>query len=259
MAFIPGKTGALVDACRNKLIATLPSDEYREVRPQLRSVPLVSQQVLHKRGEAVRAVYFPGGGVCSMLPSPEEGQPSEIAAIGNEGVVGASVFFGERVAAGDTVVSVGGAEGYVMDVSTFNETMGQRRGFHNLVVRYSQAMIGQAIQLTACSRLHRTDARACRWFLTAYDRVGRDEFPLSCRLLPRVLGVPPATAARIVTGLARARLIECRGGQVRIVNRTAMQGRACECYSLISGIFGRLLPELVNARAHDAVSRYGNG
>ena len=172
----------------------------------------------------------------------------EIAAIGSEGVVGANVFFGESVATGDAVVSVGESDAYVMNVDAFNNAMFQRGGFHNLVVRYSQAVIGQIMQLTVCHRLHSADARACRWLLNARDRVGQDEFPLPYAVFARVLDVPPMTLARTVAGLVNAGGIAYRRGRVRIVDRALLQSTSCECYAAIDGMFTRLLPELFMAK-----------
>lgn len=229
-------------------MAALPSQEFVAVRPYLTSVPLVSRQILHKRGDAVREVYFPAGGACSILMATDAGSAGEIAAIGNEGVVGANVFFGESAAAGDAVVSVGESDAYVMDVEAFNHAMLQRGGFHNLVVRYSQAVIGQVMQLTVCNRLHSAEARACRWLLNARDRVGQDEFALSYALFAHVLAVPPATLARTVAALARAGGITYGRGRVRILDRARLQTMSCECYALSNAMFARILPELFTAK-----------
>lgn len=246
---MPGQQTNRTDKSRNRLIATLPPQEFVEVRPHLKRVPLVTTQLLHKRGDAVREVYFPAGGACSLLMANDGVSAGEIAAIGNEGVVGANVFFGERVAAGDALVSVGESDAYAMDVEAFNNAMFQRGGFHNLVVRYSQAVIGQIMQLTVCHRLHSADARACRWLLNASDRVGQDEFALSYALFAHVLGVTPTTLARTVAALANAGGIAYGRGRVRIVDRALLQATSCECYAVLNAMFPRLLPELFHAKS----------
>ena len=247
------------DTCGNRLISALPRQEFVELRPHLRSVPLVASQILHRRGEAVRNVYFPAGGACSLLMANDGPSTGEIAGIGNEGVVGANVFFGERVAAGDTLVSVGESDTYVMNVDAFNNAMCQRRGFHNLVVRYSQAVIGQIMQLTVCHRLHPADARASRWLLNVRDRLGRDELPLTYAMFAHVLGVTPPTLARTVAALVRAGGISYGNGRVRVVDPAVLQSTSCECYTDIHAMFGRLLPELVIGKStHDPLSQHGN-
>lgn len=168
----------------------------------------------------------------------------EVAAIGNEGVVGANVFFGESVATGDALVSVGESDAYVMDVEAFNNAMFQRGGFHNLVVRYSQAVIGQVMQLTVCHRLHSAHARACRWLLNARDRVGQDEFALSYAMFARVLDVSPTTLASTVAKLVNAGGIAYRRGRVHIVDPALLHATSCECYAAIDAMFTRILPEL---------------
>lgn len=233
---------------RNRLIAAIPSQEFVQLRPHLKTVPLVTKQVLHKHGDAVREVYFPAGGACSLMTNTDGRLGGEIAAIGNEGLVGANVFFGERVAAGDAVVTVGETEAYMMDVEAFTHAMLRRGGFHNLVVRYSQAVVGQIMQLTVCNRLHSADARACRWLLNARDRVGRDQFPLSYALFADVLDVPPTTIARTIGALVHAGAIDFGRGHVHIVDRAWLQSSSCECYAIIGHMFARLLPELFNSR-----------
>ena len=211
----------------------------------------MSQQVLHRRGEPVGEVYFPGGGACSLLTG--DGRKSaEIAVIGNEGVVGANVFFGEVNAGGDAVVTLADSACYVMNAASFNHVMAQRRAFHNLVVRYSQTVVGQAMQLRLCNTLHSDDARICRWLLTARDRLVQNVFPVRYGVVADRVGISVPTAARILARLADTSAIDYRGGYVRIADREALLERSCECYSALTTMFGRLLPDLDGTRSSNA-------
>lgn len=228
----------------NKLIAALPAAEFRGLYERLTTRPYAAHQVLYRRGDSIRHVYFPQGGTSSVLAASTLAQGPEIGVIGNEGVIGANVFFGEATSACDVVVSIGGGAVDVLGVEHFNNAMLQHGAFHNLVVRYSQAVVGQMSQLSACNGGHPPDARACRWLLTAGDRVGRDTFEMSCELLARRLGVPQPSIVRIIAGLSRSGSIEYSRGTVRITNRELLTRHACSCYGAINTMFSRLLPEL---------------
>ena len=231
--------------CANKLIAALPPAEFQGLHERLTARPFVTNQILHRRGDPVRHVYFPQGGTCSVLASPTTGDRPEIAVIGNEGVIGANVFFGEATSACDVVVSIGDGAVDVLSVEDFNSAMAQHGAFHNLVVRYSQAVADQVAQLCACNRVHPADGRACRWLLTACDRVDGDGFQLSCGLLAHRLGVSHGSVIRILAGLSRSGTVEYTRGFLRITNRELLMRHACSCYRSMNTTFSRLLPELI--------------
>lgn len=229
---------------RNKLLAALPPDEYQRLQTQLSLAPLRLRQVLHRAGQPVDAVYFPADGLCSMVMTMEDGRTAEVATVGNEGLTGVTAFLGQDIALADTIVQIPGAFAYVLAADVFSQEMERRGALHDLVSRYSQALVGYLMHSAACNGLHAADQRCARWLLQSHDRVGRDWFELTQEFLAIMLGVRRATVSMIAQELQRSGLILLRRRGVTILNRKGLEETACECYGAIRAQFDRLLPEI---------------
>src|SRR5690242_13084254 len=163
----------------NRLLAALPAADYTRILPSLTVVPLKLKNVLHKPGEPIRDVYFPGGGFASVLTVLEDGGMVEVATIGREGMVGASaVLYGGPVPS-TAMVQAETDTCYRMAVADFRREIDRRGPFFGLLARYSQALAGVVMQSTACNAVHSVEQRLARWLLLASDRVGSNEFPLT--------------------------------------------------------------------------------
>ena len=228
----------------NRLLQPLPAEEYARIIPELRAVAMKAKQVFHKQGERIRDVYFPGGGACSLTKVMQDGSVAEIATIGNEGMVGAGVFFGDHIAAGEALVQVPDGVAHTMSVDAFVAEMNHRGAFYNRIIRYYQAFTTHVMQTTACNGLHSVEKRCCRWLLMTHDRVRTDEFQLTHEFLAVMLGVRRPTVTLIAARLQREGLIQYRRGFVRIVNRPGLEKASCECYETVKNNFARLMPEL---------------
>ncbi|RPI56783.1 MAG: Crp/Fnr family transcriptional regulator [Acidobacteria bacterium] len=229
---------------RNKLLASLPLEDYQRIAPHLRSVPMKLKQVLHKQDEPIQDVYFPSGGACSLVKTLRDGQAAEVATIGAEGAVGASVFFGQRIAECDVLVQVAGPVADAMKADMFNSEMERRGAFFNRVIRYNQALMSQIMQTTACNGLHSAEQRCCRWLLMTHDRAGCDEFTLTHEFLATMLGVRRPTVTIVAATLQARGLIQYRRGSVAIADRAGLESASCECYQTVKATWDRLLPEL---------------
>ena len=163
---------------------------------------------------------------------------------GPENVIGANVFFGQRVSDCDVVVQIGNPLAHVMDVRAFNSEMEQRGAFYNHVIRSNQALTSEIIRTAACNSLHPVEQRCCRWLLTAHDHADGDEFPLTHDILASLLGVRRPTVTITLMELQRAGLIRQRRGVMVIVNRDGLRERVCECHTSINRSIKRLLPEI---------------
>ena len=228
----------------NKLLGVLPSHDFDRLKPYLTRVPMKFKQVLHKQGERIAQVYFPSGGALSLIRTLSDGQVAEIATVGNEGMVGAFVFFGDPESVGETIVQVSDGDGYAMAVEAFKMEMHQRGAFYNLIIRYNAALTNQVMQTTVCNSLHSAEQRGCRWLLMTHDRVGKDGFQLTHEFMAGMLGVRRPTVTLIAGSLQRAGLISYRRGYVTILNREGLEAASCECYETVKRSFQRLLPEL---------------
>jgi len=226
----------------NRLLAALPADEFQRIAPHLEFRPLKTRQTLHKHGERLKEIYFPGKGLCSITNTMEDGGVVEVATVGNEGFVGIGAVLGESLGTGEAFVQVQGEGAQVLDIETFNREMALKGAFHDVVSRYSQAFVGLIMQSAACNGLHSAEERCCRWLLMTQDRVGLDEFPLTHEFLAMMLGVRRPTVTLVMAELARAGIVTHVRGRVRIADRAALETASCECYKTVTALFNRLLP-----------------
>ena len=227
----------------NKLLSALPIEDFARLSSSFVSVPFRSKQRVHRQGEAVHHVYFPTGGALSLIKTLSDGQSAEIATIGNEGMIGVHVFFGEVHAPGSALVHVANGEFCAMAVEEFNAEMSRRGPFYNLMMRYCVALTNQIMQTSVCNSLHSVEQRARRWLLLTHDRVGMDEFPLTHDLLAEMLGVRRPTVTLIAGNLQRAGLVGFRRGYATILDRDGLEAASCECYAGVKASFLRLFPQ----------------
>jgi CRP-like cAMP-binding protein len=228
----------------NKLLASLPLEDYERIAPGLRTVPVKLRQVLQRQDEPIEDVYFPGGGAFSLVKTLQDGKVAEVATVGAEGAVGASVFFGQRIADCEALVQVTGPGAQVMTAELFKTEMERRGAFYNRVVRYNQALMSQIMQTTVCNGLHSAEQRCCRWLLMTHDRVGKDEFELTHEFLAAMLAVRRPTVTLVAQELQMVGLIHYRRGFVTIVDRAKLEAASCECYATVREQMRRLLPEI---------------
>lgn len=225
----------------NGLLSSLPAEEFQRVSAYLTWRPLKVRQVLHKRGEPIAEVYFPGRSVCSITNTMEDGGIVEVATVGREGMVGVGAAIGNLMATGDAFVQIAAEPAAVMPIDAFNREFEARGAFHAAVTRYSQAFMSLLMQSVACNGLHSAEERCCRWLLMTHDRIAQDEFPLTHEFLAIMLGVRRPTVTLVMAELARAGIVSHVRGHVRIVNRPGLEEASCECYRNIRSVYDRLL------------------
>jgi CRP-like cAMP-binding protein len=227
----------------NTILASLPLEDFQRIAPHLRRVPMKMKQTFHRQDEPIHDVVFPGGGACSLVKTLRDGHAAEVATIGGEGAIGASVFFGGRIAECDVLVQVPGPAAYVLSAEIFNDEMERRGAFFNRVIRYNQALMSQIMQTTVCNGLHSAEQRCCRWLLMTHDRAGKDEFSFTHEFLAMMLGVRRPTVTLVAASLQNAGLIHYRRGAVTIVDRAGLEAVSCECYETVKSTWRGILPE----------------
>jgi CRP-like cAMP-binding protein len=235
----------------NKLLASLPQDEYDHVARALRRVSVKSRDALARHGDRIREVYFPAGGAFSLERTFDDGRVAEVALVGAEGFIGGEIFYGTTEFPTDCRPVTRDVPVYAMSADSFRRHVARRGAFHNLIVRYQQSLMSQIAQTLACSGLHSAKQRTCRWMLMVHDRATHDVIPISDVRLGEMLGVRTQSIARTVRGFAGTGAIETRRGGFAIVNRAEIAAGACECYHTMRVSFERLLPE-ISAR-HDSI------
>jgi CRP-like cAMP-binding protein len=228
---------------RNQLLAALPDDVLAQVVTQLRMTSVAVGDVLHEDGVAVKDVFFPNGGVYSVTSHMSDGSLVEVATVGTEGMLGVNVFLGDQVSPGHTLLQVPGDCALpTMTVADFVRHTSEPGPFRDVVARYTQVHILQAMQSTACNALHKIEQRCARWLLQTHDRVRSDEFLLKHEFLAAMLGSSRPTVTLVMGTLQKAGLISYRYGRVCIRDRESLEECACECYATIRGHFDRLAP-----------------
>ncbi len=227
----------------NRLLSSLPAEDYQRVSSELTWRPLKVRQVLHKHGEPVAEVYFPGRSVCSITNVMEDGGVVEVATVGREGLIGISAVFGAPVASGEAFVQIPADPAAVMSLDAFRREMDRHGAFHDRVTKYSQAFVSMLMQSVACNGLHSAEQRCCRWLLMTHDRIGQDEFPLTHEFLASMLGVRRPTVTLVMAELARTGIVSHVRGHVRIVDRKGLETASCECYRHVRAAFDRLLSQ----------------
>jgi len=225
----------------NRILASLPSEDYQRIAAELALRPLKAKQVIHKHGEPVTEIVFPCRSVCSITNMMEDGSVVEVATVGREGLVGIGAVLGDGSSSGEAFVQVpGDGSAYVMPVDAFRREMQRGGAFSRSVTRYAQAFVGLIMQSVACNGLHSAEERCCRWLLMTHDRVERDEFPLTHEFLAIMLGVRRPTVTLVLAELQRAGIVSHVRGQVRVVDRKGLESMACECYRTVRGLYDRL-------------------
>jgi CRP-like cAMP-binding protein len=227
----------------NRLLSSLPSEDYQRLSSDLTWRPLKVRQVLHKHGESVSEIYFPGRSVCSITNVMKDGGVVEVATVGREGLVGIGAVFGAAVASGEAFVQIAAEPAAVMSIDAFHHEMERRSAFYDRVTKYSQAFVNMLMQSVACNGLHSAEQRCCRWLLMTHDRIAQDEFPLTHEFLAMMLGVRRPTVTLVMAELTRAGIVSHIRGHVRIVDRKGLEGAACECYRNVRAVFDHLLGE----------------
>ena len=210
------------------------------MRPALQDFKLEYNKVLYEAGKPIDFVYFPRSGVASMVKNMTDGNSAEVGTIGNEGLVGSPLLFGQDTGPGTVHVEVPG-EGYRMPARAFRDLLARSSTLQDLMQRYAFAMFNQVAQLAACNQFHEVEQRCSRWLLMVQDRMPGDGFPLTHEVLSLMLGVRRSSVTVAAGRLSDSGLIEYRRGHITIVDRAGLERRSCECYHAIRSEYERLL------------------
>jgi hypothetical protein len=223
----------------NHLLAKLTDEHYQALCPQLEIVHLVLKQVLYERDQPISHVYFPCKSVLSCLIFMQSGAAIEVGTIGNEGFSGAELLVGATLATESMVCQIAG-DSIRMKSEDFREAVKGASPLRHVAQCYMQGYLSQIFQSVACNRLHSTQARFARWMLVTHDRVQGNEFHLTQDFLADMLGVHRPSVSLVAAAFQKAGIIEYSRGNVKILNRAALEQASCECYATVRTQFKRL-------------------
>ena len=230
----------LLPAKKNQLLAALAPVDLARWLPQLEAVKMPLGEVLFESGDAFSHVYFPTTAIVSLLYVMENGASAEIAVVGNEGLVGISLFMGGESTTNRAVVQSAG-EGFRMSSQDI-KTEFKRGAVLHLLLRYTQALITQMSQTAVCNRHHSLDQQLCRWLLLSLDRLQGNELAMTQELISNMLGVRREGVTEAALKLQAAGLIKYARGRITVLDRRGLEHRTCECYEVVKREYDRLLP-----------------
>ena len=233
------------DPKKNQLLAALPDAEWQRWLPQLEFVEMPLGQVLYESGGTLSHVYFPTTAIVSLLYVMENGASAEIAVVGNEGVVGISLFMGGESTPSRAVVQSAG-QGFRLKAQLMKDEFKKAPVLH-LMLRYTQALITQMAQTAVCNRHHSLDQQLCRWLLLSLDRLQGNELVMTQELIANMLGVRREGVTEGALKLQKAGLISYTRGRISVLDRLGLEQRTCECYAVVKKEYDRLLPQRLAA------------
>jgi CRP-like cAMP-binding protein len=229
------------DPRQNHLLAALPIAEWTRWLPSLEPVDMPLGEVLYESGVAMTHVYFPTTSIVSLLYVMEDGASAEIAVVGNEGLVGVSLFMGGETTPSRSVVQSAG-QGFRMRAQLLKDEFNRSGPVLHLLLRYTQALITQMAQTAVCNRHHSLDQQLCRWLLLSLDRLQEPELVMTQELIANMLGVRREGVTEAALSLQRAGLITYKRGHITALDRSGLEQRTCECYAVVKKEYDRLLP-----------------
>ncbi|MFA5082851.1 MAG: Crp/Fnr family transcriptional regulator [Hydrogenophilaceae bacterium] len=229
------------DPRQNHLLAALPAEEYARILPSLEWVAMPLGETVYEPGIKIGHVYFPTTAIVSLIYVMENGASAEIAVVGNEGVVGVSLFMGGETTTSRAVVQSAG-HAYRMPGQQLKNEFFRAGPMQRLLLRYTQALLTQMAQTAVCNRHHTLDQQLCRWLLLSIDRLPSNELTMTQELIANMLGVRREGVTEAAGKLQQAGLIRYSRGKITVIDRPGLEARVCECYAVVRKEIDRLLP-----------------
>jgi len=231
------------DPNQNQILAALLDEEFDRIAPHLELIPMLLGDVLYEAGGRLQHVYFPTTSIVSLHYVLENGSSSEIAGVGNEGILGISLFMGGNTTPSRAVVQTGGY-GYRLKAQILMEEFNRAGPVMRLLLRYTQALITHMSQTAVCNRHHSVEQQLCRWLLLTLDRLPTNELTMTQELIASMLGVRREGVTEAAGKLQSYGFISYRRGHITVTDRAALEGKVCECYGVVKNEFARLLSDV---------------
>jgi CRP-like cAMP-binding protein len=231
----------MISPKQNHLLDALTAGELKRLRRHLEPVEMILGEVVYESGRHMDHVYFPTDSIVSLLYVLENGASAEIAVVGNEGVVGISLFMGGESTPSRAVVQSAGSA-YRLAAQIMKTEFTRGGGMQHLMLRYTQSLITQMAQTAVCNRHHSVDQQLCRWLLLSIDRLPSPEIEMTQELIANMLGVRREGVTEAAGKLQKAGVISYRRGHIKVLNRPKLEGMSCECYEVVRRETERLLP-----------------
>jgi CRP-like cAMP-binding protein len=228
---------------QNHLLAALPPAEFGRISSDLELVPMPLGEALYESGGRLQHVYFPTTSIVSLLYVLENGASAEIAVVGNEGILGISLFMGGGTTPSRAMVQSAGF-GYRLKAQLLKQEFDRSGPVLHLLLRYTQALITQMSQTAVCNRHHAVEQQLCRWLLLSLDRLSTDSLTMTQELIANMLGVRREGVTEAAGHLQRKGLIRYSRGRIEVLDRAGLEETVCECYAVVKKEFDRLISDI---------------
>ena len=229
------------DPLQNHLLAALPPEERERVYPHLRLAAMPLGKVLYESGDVQHNVFFPTDSIISLLYVMADGASAEISVVGNEGLIGVSLFMGGETTPSRAIVQSAGSA-YQLAGQRLKDEFHRNGAMQLLLLRYTQALLTQMAQTAVCNRHHSVDQQLCRWLLLSLDRLPSNQLTMTQELIANMLGVRREGVTEGALKLQKAGLIQYARGRITVLDRAGLESRTCECYAVVKREYDRLLP-----------------
>jgi len=233
---------SLLNPNENRLLAALPAKDFETLAAHLELVPLALGQMLYEPGMQMRHAYFPTTSIISLHYVTEAGASAETAGVGNEGMVGISLFMGGDTTPSSAVVQTAG-NACRLDRHILKQEFDRAGALQRILLRYTQALMTQMAQTAACNRHHTVEQQLCRWLLLTLDRLPERELVMTQELVATMLGVRRESVTEAAGHLQSLGYIRYRRGHISVLNRAGLEAHACECYGVVKKEIDRLLSD----------------
>jgi CRP-like cAMP-binding protein len=216
----------------NKLLSRLSAPDRSLVVPHLRRFELIPAHTLHVPHEPVSHVYFPQAGMLCVVVAFSDGSGAEAAVAGPNTVVGAAAAVGDETALNRVIVLIAGVADRI-EVSVLRRLARESESLRDVLIRHSQALAAQSVQIAGCNAVHALEARLCRWLLQCRDLVNAETLPFTQDLISSMLGVYRPSLTHVLRKLESAQLVVVSRGKIRILDAHRLEECSCECYAVL--------------------------
>jgi CRP-like cAMP-binding protein len=216
----------------NRILLALPAASWERVKANLKLVDLPYRKVIFAAGAPVEHLYFVNRGLVLLFKRMEDGRSVEIGAVGIEGIVGLYSLYGIESALWDSIIQIEG-DAFRIDRQWLLGEMRRNDELREFLQRCHYIAISRLAQIAACNRLHSLRQRCCLWLLIAYDGARSDTFAVTHEFLAMMLGVQRVRLSIMAKSLQMSGIIQYTRGRITIVDRSALERAACECYRTI--------------------------
>ncbi len=227
---------------QNHLLATLPAEDRERLLTDLELVSMPRGQIIFDSDTQIRHVFFPTTAIVSLLYEMEDGSLLEVAMVGNEGIVGISLFMGGEATVSRAIVQSAG-HGYRLNGRSLKSEFHRAGLLQRLLLRYTLTLMTEIAQTLVCNRCHSMEQQLCRWLLLRFDRLPANSLLITQEQIARLLGVRRALISKVVSNLRATGLIKLDRGRIAVLDREGLEAKACECYALIKDRLDLLLPK----------------